>query len=332
MSETGAISEAAIREAVRVYGRHLDDGTLPSPHPWIIHLETRSMCNSRCAFCAASILNPERPKDALMPDALIDKILKELAEIGFANRLSLYCNNEPFLDKRIVEIVGRARQQVPRAYLELKSNGTVLTVEKVLKVFNAGLDMLYVNDYVADGRPSPRIAKLRQELGAMGRFRELDVRGSDAHSRLVIATRSLGEVLYTRAGTAPNRQESLPEPLRAPCFRPFEMFTVSPAGVVAVCSDDVYFRTPMGNVNEQTVMEIWNSPRWQEMRRRLLAGERDRYPQTCRSCDNVTPKTDLMARAGISVARSRRGGSGWTKLQGALAGLGGASGRRKAPF
>jgi radical SAM protein with 4Fe4S-binding SPASM domain len=306
MSESSPVSAVVVRKAVSVYRGHLERGTLPSPHPWIIHLETRSLCNSRCAFCAASVLNPERPKDALMPDALIDKILDELSAIGFANRLSFYCNNEPFLDKRIVDIVARARRKAPRAYLEIKSNGTPLTVDKALQIFDAGLDVLYINDYVADGKPSPRIDALRQELGAMQRFQQLATTGRDALNRIIIATRQLDEVLYTRAGTAPNKQGALMEPLRAPCFRPFEMFTVNPAGVVAVCSDDVYFRTPMGNVNEQSIMEIWNSPRWHQMRLRLLDGDRAAYPDTCRSCDNVSPKTDLMVKAGVPIGARRR--------------------------
>ncbi|MBI3324036.1 MAG: SPASM domain-containing protein [Candidatus Omnitrophica bacterium] len=236
-----------------------------------------------------------------MPDALIDKILDELSAINFANRLSVYCNNEPFLDKRIIEIVAKARRKVPRAYLEIKTNGSVLTVEKVLQVFDAGLDVLYINDYVPDATPSPRIEALRHELGAMQRFRQLEATGKDALNRIIIATRQVDEVLYSRAGTAPNKQGALPEPLAVPCLRPFEMFTVNPAGVVAVCSDDVYFRTPMGNVSDQSLLEIWNSPRWQEMRRRLLNGERAAYPATCRSCDNVSPKTDLMERAGVPM-------------------------------
>ncbi|MBI3324035.1 MAG: hypothetical protein HYZ92_02030 [Candidatus Omnitrophica bacterium] len=61
MSEGPTVSPAVMQAAIATYRGYLDGGTLPSPHPWIIHLETRSICNSRCAFCAASILNPARP-------------------------------------------------------------------------------------------------------------------------------------------------------------------------------------------------------------------------------------------------------------------------------
>lgn len=36
--------------AARTYQVYLDKGQLPSEHLWIIHLETRSLCNSKCAF------------------------------------------------------------------------------------------------------------------------------------------------------------------------------------------------------------------------------------------------------------------------------------------
>ena len=299
-----SIPKVVFDSAVRVYRGYLEQGRLPSEHPWVIHLETRSICNSRCTFCAAAVTNPSRPPDTLMPEALIEKILTELSEIRYANRLSFYNNNEPFLDPRIVEIVTRARRRLPRAYLEVKTNGMVLTLDKILQIFDAGLDVLFINDYVSDGKPSARLQTLREELNQLQRFKEKRVGGKFISSRVIISTRRLDEALNTRAGTAPNKT-TLREPLRTPCFRPFEMMTVNPAGFVAVCSDDVYFKTPMGNVNEQSLMDIWNSERWREMRLRLLDGQRGCYANTCRDCDNQNPKLELMQAAGVPIPRQR---------------------------
>lgn len=296
------IPDAVVEEAARTYRGYMEQGRLPSAHPRIIHLETRSLCNSRCGFCAAAITNPTRPKDVLMPDALIDKVLTELAVIGYANRLSFYNNNEPFLDKRIFQIVARARQQLPKkAYLEIKTNGLTLTADHVLRIFEAGLDHLHINDYVSDGRPSQRIRVLRKELAHLEREGRM-MTGRFVSDHIVISTRQVDEMLSTRAGTAPNRA-ALKEPLQLPCFRPFEMMTVNPAGSVGVCSSDLYFRNPMGNVSEQSLMEIWNSPRWQEIRWRLLDGDRAAYPETCRDCDTHNPKIELMQAAGVRLPR-----------------------------
>lgn len=237
-----------------------------------------------------------------MSDALLETIFDELGAIGYANRLSFYSNNEPFLDKRMFDIVTRARRKVPRAFLEIKSNGTTLTFDKVVQIFDAGLDILYVNDYVNDDRPSPSIQALQAQLSKTQRFRGHYARGRYTGQRIVIATRAVNEVLNTRAGTAPNRT-ALAAPLTVPCFRPFEMMTVNPRGVVSVCSDDVYFKAAMGDLNGQSLLAVWNSERWQEMRRQPLAGRRDQYPDTCRDCDNCNAKTDLMREAGVPFPR-----------------------------
>ena len=64
-------------------------------------METRSKCNAFCSFCPASVTSDKR-KDVYMPDELIKKIIEELSELDYPNRLSFYNNNEPFLDKRIL--------------------------------------------------------------------------------------------------------------------------------------------------------------------------------------------------------------------------------------
>ena len=60
--------------------------------PKIIHVETRSMCNGSCSFCAAAVQFKTRP-DILMSDQRIEKIINELSEYNYSNRLSFYSNN-----------------------------------------------------------------------------------------------------------------------------------------------------------------------------------------------------------------------------------------------
>ena len=79
---------------------------------------------------------------------LFSKIIKDLKEINFNNRLSLYNNNEPLLDKRIFEMIEICRKELPNCFIEIKTNARSLTFEKLLQLFNSGLDYLYINDYV----------------------------------------------------------------------------------------------------------------------------------------------------------------------------------------
>ncbi len=254
--------------------------------PRIIHVETRTRCNGRCRFCIAAAGVDPRP-DIYMEDSLIDKILEELKELDFPHRLSFYNNNEPFLDKRMPEIIGKARSMLPKAYLELKTNGKNLTLDRILEIFNNGLDLLIVNDY----RPSedvekrsfrPNIEKIRRALEQIRRFKG-HYNGKHYFRRILIGLRKEDEILHTRAGSSPNR-EKIQAPIMKPCLRPFEMMTIGPEGQVSICSEDVLYNVTMGNVTQETILSIWTSPAYITLREELLKGNRG-YKPPCSLCD-----------------------------------------------
>ena len=251
--------------------------------PRIIHIETRSMCNGKCSFCAAAVQFGSRP-DVWMQDELIDKILDELSDLEYSNRISFYSNNEPYLDKRIYDLIYKARRKLPEAFLELKTNGVVLNWEKVIKSFDNGLDYLHITDYLPDIRDQHRknIQKIVEKLSKTRRFQgEFDSKNDKA--RIKISKRYVGEVLRTRAGSAPNAK-ALKEPLNKPCYRPVEMLTIDPSGKVGICSEDVMFEETMGDVNKNSISEIWRSNEYVELRKQLHNGKRG-YKSTCAACD-----------------------------------------------
>lgn len=270
--------------------------------PRIIHLETRTRCSGTCSFCAASILTDTRP-DILMDDQLLNKFLGELQELDYPNRLSLYNNNEPFLDKRLPSIIEKARHMLPRAYIELKSNGKGLNEAKVLDVFQRGLDILYINDYrsakdVEEKRYSPNIETLRQALHGVRRFKgHFD--GQRYFERIIIELRQEDAVLGARAGTSPNR-DLIDQPLQTPCLRPFEMVTINPAGDVGLCSDDVFCEVKMGNIGEEKFIDIWSSVAYDKVRDELLNGNRSCKP-TCARCDNKGYTMEVFAERNIGT-------------------------------
>ena len=96
-------------------------------HPRMIMIETRSRCNGLCSFCPANALVDTRD-DNYMTIELYQKIINELSDWDYSNRISIYNNNEPFLDRRIFDFISYTREKLPKAYIELKSNGTPVTI------------------------------------------------------------------------------------------------------------------------------------------------------------------------------------------------------------
>ena len=254
-------------------------GSMPLPR--IIHVETRSQCNGRCHFCPASVTTDTRP-DQLMPETLVDKIVRELADLDYSNRLSFYNNNEPFLDKRIFDFISLARSALPKAYLELKTNGINLTIDSILKIFNSGLDMLYINDYSDKNTHRKNIKEIKQALSSIRRF---GINGNNRQSpRIRIELRDIGEVLGSRAGNSPNKKNSINPYKSMICLRPCEMMAIDPNGDVSVCSEDYDCSIKMGNITQTTLHQVWNSEGWTVIRNRLLHGERS-CTTSCSKCD-----------------------------------------------
>lgn len=83
-----------------------------APQPNVVNIETINRCNSACEFCSANIHAESRPFRQ-MSDELYRSIIDQLADWGYRGHLTLYGNNEPWMDKRIVELHKYARENCP---------------------------------------------------------------------------------------------------------------------------------------------------------------------------------------------------------------------------
>ena len=118
------------------------------PMPLVVNLETINRCNSTCSFCTAN-KNAEKRPYKRMEDSLFYSIIDQLADWGYTGHLTLYGNNEPFLDTRIVEFHKYCREKLPHSFIFLSSNGLLLTVDKVKEIIPY-VNQLIINNYCRD--------------------------------------------------------------------------------------------------------------------------------------------------------------------------------------
>lgn len=264
--------------------------------PRVILIETRSKCNGTCSFCPASALTDERA-DVLMPLEVFNKIIDDLAKINYSNRVSLFNNNEPFLDQRIFEFVQLTRKALPKAFIELKSNGTLLNENKVIKIFEAGLDMLNINDYTKENKHTKNIENLKKELSSSRRFNINNDLG--APKRINIQLRKMDAVLFSRGGKSPNKKNFYNPYKNEPCMRAAEMITINPIGNVGVCCEDYASTLVVGNINKQSIYEIWTSKNYVSIRKSLLEGDRS-INQICSKCDHIGYSSEMLDENNVS--------------------------------
>lgn len=235
-----------------------------------IEVETINRCNGNCSFCPVNKNNDPREK-AIMTEDLFKKIVSQLAEIDYDGRFTTFSNNEPLLDERIVAWNQYAREHLPHARMHLFTNGTLFTIDKFIALTDI-LDELVIDNY-------------QQDLDLIKPCREIEAYCKDHPElckKVTIVLRKPDEILTSRGGTAPNRKE-LVRYGKDRCILPYKQMVVRPDGKVSLCCNDAVGKYTLGDVNMESLLDIWYGARFQMVRKCLYEG-RENWGN-CQFCD-----------------------------------------------
>lgn len=230
-----------------------------------IEIETVNRCNNDCAFCPVNVHSDKREK-MKMSKELFQKIINDLKEINYKGIISLYSNNEPLLDNRICKFVKYVSENLPEARQELYTNGLLLTPEK-LKHLSAVLDKLVIDIYSDEN-------KLPENMLWLKEYPNLD------NVKAII--RNKNQVLTSRAGNSPNKANI--QKYNSFCIYPFRQMVIRPDGKVSRCCHDAYGEDTFGDLNYESIYEIWNGEKYREFRTCLINGGRSTV-KGCQKCD-----------------------------------------------
>lgn len=122
-----------------------------------IQIETCNRCNNDCPFCPANRNNDTR-KPRFMDEELFYSIIDQLYAMDYHGTISLFSNNEPLLDGRILKFVEYARKCLPNAIHYLYTNGILLNAEKFSALVK-NLDVLIIDNYDDNFQLIPSVEK-----------------------------------------------------------------------------------------------------------------------------------------------------------------------------
>ena len=244
------------------------------PKPHVVNIETINRCNSTCEFCSANIHAEKRPY-MKMEDELYYSIIDQLAEWDYKGHLTLYGNNEPLLDTRLVEFHKYAREKLPTNFIFCSTNGLILTLDK-LKELQPYIDQLIINNYALEYKLHKNIQEIYDYVVAHPEeFEDIDIQ---------IQMRYLKEVLTNRAGSAPNKQAK-EKVIEETCLLPFTDMWIVPSGKVGLCCCDNFEVTNYGDLHDTPLKDIWGGEKLQQVRRTIENG-RQAYG-FCKHCDFI---------------------------------------------
>ncbi|RME25402.1 MAG: radical SAM protein, partial [Deltaproteobacteria bacterium] len=280
---------------LRIAADYAAGAPLAGPGPEALLVETTVRCNLRCPMCPRTG-GDYGARD--MPDEILWPLLEEHAALG-GDHVYLYGLGEPLLDRRIFDIIGRARSLGLTTILS--TNGTLLDEGLRQRLLDSGLHHLIVSldaataatyDRYRPGgdfdRTVARVRALAAEKAArrpamimvvqfvrvagnlheQERFRQ-QWEGTPGIDRVRFKDEDIGlpdHALYEADGW--RRRNPCHLLWRGPLVARYD-------GRVHACYNFAGQDVEVGNLHDSSLAEIWASPALQRLRRQHAAGRLD---------------------------------------------------------
>lgn len=303
-----------LKRLVRIEKAFRKGETRLSYYPSRIWIELTDHCNLKCPLCPNQNLLKEN-KGYISP-GLFEEIVDQVQ--GQAHDLYLFHRGESLLHPNLIELIDYAQSRgIP---CRIHTNATLLSEAISKEMLNAGLDVLSFSfDSCSPSlyERSRYPAKFEKTLGNIQRFLQLkkesrkqkpvtilqmmsiekDLRELES-KKFVSSLKSLGlnRVVLRQPH---NWGGALSDPLASPvepkgpffsCTFPWYALIVYWNGMVGPCPQDYFARMMVGDLKNQSILEIWNGPEMQKLREKIKERE---YPllDPCRQCDRPRRKT-----------------------------------------
>lgn len=277
----------------------------PLPAPLTLYVEPTNACNFKCRCCPVGLddyADRAGGKRTLKPDDA-ERVAEQVASVGGVRVLQWYMLGEPLANSNLPRFIRRFQGLADRQIVT--TNGSLLDERRSLQLIDSGLDYLRVSvygadqdDHAAETRSGWRLADVVQNVR---RFR--DLRGDRTKPRVYVKMIDAGEDRNARFrdtwtgvadeveveqrmdwnGSASFGGRDAPTTKQC-CPFPFYTLVVHADLKVSPCCVDWDRRVVVGDLQAQTLSEIWNGSALHELRLSHLMHDK-RHLDGCSTCD-----------------------------------------------
>ncbi len=277
--------------------------------PQRIQIQTQTGCNGRCIFCPNEQSIQAHLPTGRMSKELFCSIIDQLTPLK-PHRIMPYLQNEPLLDERLPELIEYIHQKMSKVTTLVVTNGTKLTNELGEKLIESGLKRLKVSLQSLDDEINKKLMgySAKPVIENIINFSNLlKKKHSDMDFRVssIVTSKNEKEIeemkkfwskygirlvlssLENRGGNISDVKELSNTPemrLRRGCIRPTRDMCILFNGKVVLCCVDWLRTVILGDLNEKSITEIWNTPRLQMIREGLNMEDCCHLPEICKDC------------------------------------------------
>ena len=270
-------------------------------YPLLVDLELASICNLKCPMCyTISDSFKKMVNTTRMEWSLFKKVIDEISGKVPAIRLSL--RGEATLNKNFVDCIKYAKDNGIKEVSTL-THGFKLNKDFVKKIIDAGIDWITIS---IDGTDET-YNRIRKPL----KFDELyeKVKGLHDYKKLhglgkpVVKIQSIWPAIEGNPDDFYNRFKNISDlvafnPLidylwndtdisyveSFTCPQQYQRLVVGADGLVMKCSNDEENKEVIGDLNTETVYEVWHGEKMAAIRKNHLSGKGFLKNEVCRKC------------------------------------------------
>jgi len=275
-----------------------------------LHIEPGSYCNARCRFCVYRSTENLRRHKGRMDMALYHRLIDEAATIPEITEVAFSGLNEPLLDDRIFERIGYAKAVRPGWIVEMFTNGVYLTPGTFDILKRVKLDGLSISLNATTPEEHEEIMGLhgqffsvcenidyaREHRGTMVIRVKAVYDGTRFNEKTAerfiqrwghVGARGDGQPVYEMNWAAQLDHTTIKgfDPNEG-CARALGQISVLWDGRVSLCCLDPFGHTVFGDLNAQSLRDIYNSEAYVRFRELHDQNRVNEHP-TCRNCTRV---------------------------------------------
>lgn len=277
------------------------------PLPSVILIENTNGCNAHCVMCPREKLTR---KPGVMTFELFEKIISEVSGAKRKPLVHLHGFGEPLLDESLPERI-RLAKTFGITHTYLVTNASLLFPETARKIIGAGLDEMKISFYGTDDESYSRTMRgldFKVALNNIIEFMKIRTEMKKKTPKLILqylpqetngaATKGFKylwrSVLDKKVGDCLNISSldnfgggrdynPVKGKIASVCFYPWSAMSVLWDGRTVTCCVDYNGAQGVGDLNSQTVMEIWNGSVMSDIRKNLGRLDYSGFP-VCQCC------------------------------------------------
>lgn len=314
--------KAQFKPRINLEGRTPLQDVIPLNTPFVVFADPASACNFACPFCPTghrSMIADTGRYQGVMHWDVFTKIIDDLGQFDRPIKvLRMYKDGEPFLNKKLAEMIAYAKKSGHVQYIDTTTNGSLLTTERLAAVIEAGLDKINISvdgmnreqyrqftgfdfdfDYFVDTikwlyankGDCEVVVKIPGDLITEPQKKEfLDTFGDHCDRIFIENFAPCWPEFDVEAHTGVKITQGIYQQAVTPtdtCPYIFYSISVNSDGLVSSCFLDWGRKLVVGDVKTQSMKEIWHSDALNALRRQHLEGRRKENP-VCSQCGQLS--------------------------------------------